>query len=78
MSPSDIAPTGHSSIHVPHAIQSSEITCAIFSSFKLIKINGAKVNDSVDISKKYRIIISFAGRYFFQQGIEIKFLGLAA
>ena len=26
LSPSEIAPTGHSSIHVPHAIQSSLIT----------------------------------------------------
>lgn len=28
-SPSEIAPEGHSSIHVPHAIQSSLITYAI-------------------------------------------------
>lgn len=29
LSPSEIASTGHSLMHVPHAMQSSEITCAI-------------------------------------------------
>ena len=37
-SPSEIAPTGHSSIHVPQAIQSSLITYAIIFNFILLII----------------------------------------